>query len=132
MAWFFHDGQCSARKFGTGNHYVPGPRTATGAEIVKIILSCVEREDVSAGKIDNVNVITDAGPIRCLIIGPENLDVWFLSERDLQNIRDQMRFDAMVFSEFRRSAGRIEVAKGNEFQTVDFAIPAENFFEGQF
>ena len=87
---------------------------------------------MSAGKIDNVNVITDAGPIRCLIIGPKNLDVWFLSERNLQNIRDQMRFDAMVFSKFRRSAGRIEVAKGNEFQSVDFAIPAKNFFEGQF
>jgi len=43
-----------------------------------------------------------------------------------------MRFDAMVFSKFRRSAGRIEVAKGNEFQSVDLAIPAENFLEGQF
>src|SRR5947207_12711086 len=132
MPWCFRDVDVRCDSFATRIDYVSDARTATGPEIVKITLSCVEREDVSAGKIDNVNVITDAGPIRCLIIGPKNLDGWFLSERDLQNIRDQMRFDAMVFSKFRRSARRIEVAKGNEFQSVDFAIPAENLFEVQF
>src|SRR5438552_12534658 len=43
-----------------------------------------------------------------------------------------MCLDAMVFTKFFRSSGRVEISKGNKFQSMDLAVPPQNFFEGQF
>ena len=75
-------------------------RAAAGAEIVEFTFRRVEREDVRPGKIDNVNVIADAGAIRRVVIGPVNFDVRLLAERNFEHVRNEMGFDAMVFAEF--------------------------------
>ena len=87
---------------------------------------------MSAGKVDNVNVIADAASIRRLIIRSKDFDVWSLAKRSFENIWNQMCFDSMVFAKFLRSSGSIEIAERNKFQSVDLAVPAENFFEGEF
>src|SRR6266436_8692983 len=61
--------------------------SAAGTEIVDELVALaqsIEHEDVRAGEIAHMNVITDAGAIRGGIVGAENRDVFALSERDLQ------------------------------------------------
>ena len=50
-------------------------RAATGAEVVKSTFFRAEGEDVGAGEVEDMNVIADAGAIRCLIVGTVNLDL---------------------------------------------------------
>ena len=40
-------------------------------------------------KIEDVNVIANAGAIRRLVIGAVNFDVRLLAERDLQHVRNE-------------------------------------------
>ena len=42
-----------------------------------------------------------------------------------------MRFDAMMFAKFFARAGGVEIAEGDEFQSVNLLIPDEHFLEHQ-
>jgi hypothetical protein len=77
-------------------------------------------------EVEDVDVISNAGAIGRFVIGAIDFDMVFLGERDLENIWDQVGLDAVVFAEFLRGTGGVEVAKGNERQAVNFFIPAED------
>ena len=106
-------------------------RAAAGAEIVKGTLLRFERQDMRARQIENVNVVANAGAIRCVVIGAVNFNMRFFAERDLQHIRDEMRLAAMVFAKFCRRAGGIEIAQRDKAQSVDLIVPAQDFLEGE-
>src|SRR5580704_3334376 len=53
--------------------------------------------------------------------------VW-MTWRDFQHVRDEVRLDAMMFAVFSTGAGGIEIAEGDEFQVVNLVIPVEHFF----
>ena len=42
-----------------------------------------------------------------------------------------MRFEAVIFAEFFRCTGGVEVTKRHEPQPVDLVVPAQNFLECQ-
>ena len=83
-------------------------------------------------KIENVNVIADARAVRRFVIGAVNLDVRFLAERDFQDIRNEMRLEAVIFAKFCRGAGSVEITQRDETQPVNLVVPAQDFFEDQF
>src|SRR5438128_8657153 len=87
---------------------------------------------MSVGQIDDVDVIANAGAVRRVVISPENFDMLFLSQRDLEHVWNQMRFVAVILAEFFRCPGSIKIAERNKLETVNGIVPAENFLKGQF
>src|SRR5262249_20806298 len=102
------------------------------AEIVKSLPARLESEHVRLSEVHDVNIVPDTRAVRRGIIGPENLALRRLAERDFQDVRNQMSLDAMMFAEFFARAGGVEIAKGDEFQSVNLAVPLENLLEHQF
>src|SRR5437016_4836297 len=80
---FFHDVDSAAGNFARGTDNFEHTRAAAAPEIVEIALGRIERENVGAGEIDNVDVIADASAIGCFVIGAEDFHVGLLPERDL-------------------------------------------------
>ena len=73
---------------------------AAGAEVVEIALRRAEREDVGLCEVEDVDVVAYAGAIGRFVIGAVDFDMVFLAECDLEDIRDQVGLDAVVFAEF--------------------------------
>jgi hypothetical protein len=82
-------------------------------------------------QIHDVDVIADARAVRRRIIRAVNLALLRLAERDLEHVRDEMGFDAMMLAELLARAGGIEVAERDELQPVQLLIPLEDFLEHQ-
>ncbi len=82
-------------------------------------------------EIEDVDVIADAGAVRRLVIGAEDRDMLLLAERDFQDVRNEVRFDAVILAEFFGGASGVEVAQRHVAQAVDFVVPAEHFLEHQ-
>src|SRR2546423_10041385 len=91
---------------------------ASGAEIVELTLRRFQSEDVGLGQIADVNVVADTGAVGRVVIGSVNFDVRLLSERNLQDIRDQVRLDAMFLAEPLRTAGGIEITERDKAQPL--------------
>ena len=85
-----------------------------------------ERQDVRLREIDDVDVIANAGAVGRRIIGAVNFALRRLAERDFEHVRDQMRFDAMMFAKFLARAGGVEITERDEFQSVNLVIPFEH------
>src|SRR5437868_13749846 len=79
-----------------------------------------------------MNVIPNAGAVGRVVVGPINFDVGLLAERDSEDIRNQMGLDPVLFSEFLRGAGSVEITQRNKSQAVDLSVPTQDFFEGEF
>ena len=54
------------------------------------------------GEIDDVDVVADAAAVGRRVVGAVDLDRLLLAEGDLEDIRDQVGLDAVVFAEIRR------------------------------
>ena len=98
-ARLFHNRDFLSGYIPTNLDHFAHARTAAGAEIVRSAGRSLEREDVSVGQIDNVDVIANAGAVGRFVIRPENFEMRFLSQRDLEHIWNQMRFEAVIFAE---------------------------------
>src|SRR4051812_24667272 len=85
-----------------------------------------------ASEIKDVDVITDARSVRCLVIRPVNLHVPFLAERHFQDVRDEMSLDAVVFAKTVGGAGGVEVAQRNKPKIMNLAVPMQDLLESQF
>ena len=90
-----------------------------------------EGEHVRLREIEDVDVVADARAVGRLVVGAVDFDVLLLPERDLQDVRDEVRLDAVIFAEGLGGAGGVEVAQGDVVEAVDFVIPAEDFLEDQ-
>ena len=82
-------------------------------------------------EVRDVDVVADARAVGCRIIGPVNLALSRLAERDLEDVGDEVRLEAMVFAEFFARARGVEVAKRHKLQAMNLLVPLENFFEHQ-
>ena len=107
---FFNDRDFPPTHLATDVDDFTDARAAAGSEIVVRALFRAERENMRAREIEDVNVIPDAGAIRSLVVGAVNFDVRFLAERDLEDVRDEMRLAAVIFAKLRGRPGGVEVA----------------------
>ena len=89
----------SSGDFTAGRNHFANAGATTRAEIIEFTSGRAQRQNVRQRKIDNVDVIANAGAVRRLIIGAVNFHVRLLAERDFEHIRNQMRFDPMVLAE---------------------------------
>src|SRR4029434_2956549 len=106
-------------------------RAAASTDIVERTLRHTEREHVRLSEIDDVDVIADARAVRRLIVGAVNLDVFLLAKRDLEDVGDEVRLNAMIFAETLGGAGGVEVTERDEFEAVNLVVPAQDFLEHQ-
>ena len=102
------------------------------AQIVKALLARSEGEDVRLREVNDVDVIADAGAVGRGIIGAVNFALCGLAKRDLEDVGDEMSFDAVMFAEFFAGAGGVEIAEGDEFEPVNLVIPVQHLLEHQF
>ena len=77
--------------FAAGGNHFTNAGAAAGAKIVKFALGRAQSQNVRPRKIDNVDVVANAGAVRGLIIGAVNFHVRFLTERDFEHVWNQMR-----------------------------------------
>ena len=68
--------------------YLAHTRTATGAEVIKCARWRRQCKNMRIRQIDDVDVIANAGAVGRIVIGPENFDMFLVSQRHFQNIRD--------------------------------------------
>ena len=64
-------------------------------------------------QISDVDIVANAGPVRCVVVGTENRYVWAAARGYLQDQRYQMSLGTPFFSDLaiRVSARRIEIAQ---------------------
>ena len=79
-----------------------------------------------------MDVVPDAGAVLRIVIRAVDFYVRFLAERDLQDIGNQMGFDAVLFAELFRGAGCVEITQRDKSQAVDLDVPMQDFLESQF
>ena len=131
-AGFFHGLDVAPRNCFAGFNDLANRSSSASAQIVKITFFGLHREDVGLGKVENMNVVADAGAVRRGVIGAENIHRLALAEGDFKDVRDEVRFDAVVFAELFGGSRRVKIALGDKGELMNLAIPAEDRFEHEF
>src|SRR6478735_5604157 len=131
-AWFFNRLDFSCSDFAARFDHFSYARTAARAEIVTAAGGLAESQNMRIGEIEDVDVIANTGSIRRVVVGSVNFDVRFFTERHLQHRRNEMRLRSMVLAKFLGCAGGVEVAQTNKFHSMNFVVPAQNFFKCEF
>src|ERR1700759_3916263 len=110
------------RDFTCGLDDLPNAEAAAIAQVVDefvLFAERIEREDMRAGQIGDVNVVADAGSVRSFVVGAEDRDEFALALCDLQNQRDQMRFRMMRFALIGCRACSVEVTQARVTQAMN-------------
>jgi hypothetical protein len=73
------------------------------------------------GQIRHVNIITDTGSIRGVVIGAENINTISFSQRDVQNQGYRMDFGIVVLADLRIrvGTGRVEISQRYALKVID-------------
>ena len=80
-----------------------------------------------------MNVVADAGAIRCRIVLAEDGNALALTESNLQDDGDQVTFWVVVFTDgcIRRCARSVEVAKRSDSETVRMSVIDQCAFDDE-
>ena len=128
----FANGDFAARDFFADVDDFANAGSASGPEVVAGGFWAAEGEHMGLCEVEDVDVVADTGAVGRGVVGSEDGDVRFLSERDFEHVWDEMGFDAVIFAEAIGGACGVEVAKGDAAESVDFVVPTEDFFELEF
>src|SRR6185503_10043143 len=74
-------------------------------------LESLQRKQMRGYQVSDVDVIADAGSVRCWIIGTDNVDRLALSQWHTQHKRNEMRFRLMGFAAPGQRTAGIKVTK---------------------
>src|SRR5439155_13995436 len=99
-ARLFHGGNFYTGDFFASRNDLPHRVAIAVAEIVEALLARRETEDVRLREVQDVDVVTDASAVGCRVIRAVNLDARRLAERHFEDIRDEVRLQAMMLAEF--------------------------------
>src|SRR6202045_1403967 len=85
--------------------------------------------DVRIGDIEHVDVIADAGAVRCGIVRSEDIDMGQSTAGGIENPGNEMSFHAMMLAALLGRSGSVEIAEAHGFESgVDLVI-GQNLFE---
>ena len=113
-AWLFDGVDLSPGDFPASSNHFMYAGTASSPKIVKFALGRGQGQNVGPRKIDNVDIVANAGAVRGLIIGAVNFQVRFLTECDFKRVWNQMGLEPVIFAKISRCTGRIEITQGNK------------------
>ena len=101
------------------------------AEIVISVFARLHREHVRLREVDDVYVIADAGAVQGRVVGAEDFAFLRLPQRNLEDVGNQVCLNAVMFAELFAGPGGIEITQCDKFQSVQFLIPTQQFFENE-
>ena len=105
--------------------------SAAGAEVVVSALRGVEGLFVRLREVEDMDVVTDAGAVRRIVVVSEEHGFFALALSDLKQNRDQVRFGVVVLAVLFRRAGGVEVAESGIFEPVDSAVPVQDLLKAE-
>src|ERR1700674_2739689 len=85
--------------------------------------------DVGIGDIQHVDVIADAGSVRCGIVRSEDIDMGQSTAGGIENPGNEMSFHAMLLAAFLGCSGCVEIAEGHIFESGIHLVIRQNLFE---
>src|SRR5713101_5859300 len=89
----------------------------------------LKRADVRIGDIEHVDVVAEAGSVRCGVVRAEDIDMGQSTASGVENPRNEMSFDAMMLAAFLGGSGSVEITEGHVLEPgVDLVI-RQNLFE---
>lgn len=106
--------------------------TASGTEIDGTNKIGEKGAEVGIGEVCYMDIVADASAIRGRIIIAKDFEFLLLSESDLEDIRNDMGFDGMIFTEVAFSAAGVEIAEEDRAETMDFGEPLQHFLQHEF
>lgn len=89
----------------------------------------LESANMGIGDIEDVNIVANAGSVRRGVVGPEYVDVGKATASGIENARDEMSFDAMLFAAFPGGSSSVEIAEGDVVEASVELIVSENLFK---
>src|SRR5713226_6296353 len=92
----------------------------------------LESAEVGIGDVEDVNVIADAGSVRCGIVGAEDIDMGNSAAGGIENAGNDVSLHTMMLAAFLGGSGSVEIAEGHVVEPgIGLVIP-ENLFENEF
>ena len=82
-------------------------------------------------EVEDMNVVTDAGAVRRIVVVSEEHGFFALALSDLKQNRDQVRFGVVVLAVLFRRAGGVEVAESGIFEPVNSAVPVQDLLKAE-
>jgi len=120
--------------FGGGNDFKDG-KAAAVADIEGFAgngFDGFESAEVGIGDIEDVDVVADAGAVGRGVVRAEDFDVGNNALSGIENFRNEMGFDAMMFAAIGGGAGGVEIAESGVLEASVGTVVRENFFEAEF
>src|SRR5690348_6660503 len=105
------------------HHFLNGePLTVTDIiDSTREMRNALEGEGMSLCDIHDVDIVANAGAVRCRIVRAIDVKALTLSRSHLQENRNNVSFRTMVFTKSGRSARRVEIAHGDVFEPSTFS-----------
>src|SRR5260370_952822 len=89
----------------------------------------LKRADVGIGDIEDVDVVAEAGSVRCGIVRAENIDMGQSTAGGVENPRNEMSLDAMMLRAFLGGSRSVEITEGHVLEPGVDAVIRENLVE---
>src|SRR5229473_1147927 len=91
----------------------------------------LEGADVGIGDIEHVDVIADAGSVRCGVVRAEDIDVGQSAASGVENPGNEMSLHAMMLAALLGGSGSIEIAEGHILEPGIELVIGQNLFENE-
>ena len=104
-------------------------RARRAAEVVDRMapgLGLLQREDVRAPEVLDVDVVAHRGPVRRRVVRAEDRDALAFARGRLQHERDQVRLGMMVLAQLTARPGDVEVAQRDRGEAVGARLVGEH------
>ena len=101
------------------------------AQVKAPLFAGLQCQNMRLGEVSDVDKVPYAGAIGCWIVRSEDFHAGFLTEGGLQNIRNEVSLNAVMFPEPLTRSGGIEIAKCRELNAVQLAIPRKHLLDHQ-
>ena len=108
---FFHAGDGFASDFFAGLNDFPNRMTTAYSQVVATGCLGFDGFDMSAGQVDDVDVVANAGSVRSGVIGAKDVTALLLSEGDLEHIRDDVTHFTLALAPVFGGPGGVEISE---------------------
>ena len=112
------------------NHFQHGI-SPTSPKIESSLHVPLHRPAMYLCQVAHMNIITNSGPIRRLIIHSKNLNARPLPQSYLQNIGYQVSLLPVIFPKTRRGSSRVKITKDNRTYPMSLRKPRHHPFKSQ-
>src|SRR6267143_2177803 len=89
----------------------------------------LKRANVGIGDIEHVDVVADAGAVRCGVVRAEDIDMRQPTAGGIENPGNEMSLHAMMLAAFLGGSGSVEIAEAQVFEPCVKRVIGQNLSE---